>query len=220
MRIALCIQLLSLLAVQFLHFTDSKAIEVSSLEAREEDLADEAALDKRVIEDKDNQVETSAELEERGLGHEEYQFNNEVEVEMRDVSDDDLADFEEAAEEETEEKREDDMRFKLINRYGRTIRGSREGLLLFNGGTVCSDHFNDDAAHAICRSMGFGRAINFRSGLRYGRQQRKRNIEMDDVRCDGPWWRLCGSQIGHLHHDCNHHQDVFLTCRRRNGKAL
>ena len=170
MRIALCIRLLSLLAVQFLHFTDSKAIEVSSLEAGEEDLADEAALDKRVIEDKDNQVETSAEVEERGVGHEEYQFNNEVEVEV-EMRDDDLA--EEAAEEGTEEKREDDMRFKLINRYGRTIRGSREGLLLFNGGTVCSDHFNDDAAHAICRSMGFGRAINFRSGLRYGRQQRK-----------------------------------------------
>ena len=234
----LCIQILSLLAVQILHFTDGKAIEVSSLEAREEleDLAGEAALDKREMEDKDNQVEIAAEVEERGVGHEEYNFNNEVKVEMRE---DDLVDFEEAAEEETEEKREDGeyenskvedldartsfrksrrIRFKLVDRHGRRVRGENEGLLLAHGGTVCSDHFTYHSAHAICRLMGYAKAKAFREAENqdYREQQQRRGIQLDDVRCDKGRWTFCRTSDS-VSRNCRHNNDIALTCLRRKG---
>ena len=30
------------------------------------------------------------------------------------------------------------------------------GLLLYDGGTVCDDNFDDNAAHAICNELGLG----------------------------------------------------------------
>ena len=43
----------------------------------------------------------------------------------------------------------------LIDPAGNEITSSDGGLLLFEGGTVCNDNFNDNAALAICLEMGF-----------------------------------------------------------------
>ena len=54
MRKTLCIQLLALLALQFLHSTDCSALEESEIEVvslEKKDAAEEASLDKRETED-------------------------------------------------------------------------------------------------------------------------------------------------------------------------
>ena len=157
----LCIQLLSLLAVQLLDVTDGKAIEVFSLDAKD-DLADVVFLDIRKMEDNDNEVEIDEELEERELGHKVA------------MCEDDLVDFEWAAEEETVKKRDDHDRqksiqyeytkvedldarksrknpFKLVDEKGRRVTAENEGLLLYENGTVCTNLFNHLAADAICK---------------------------------------------------------------------
>ena len=100
--------------------------------------------------------------------------------------------------------------FKLLSSSGSLVTGQREGLLTYQQGTVCDDYFNMNAAHAICRVMGYAYAVRWRRGLRYGAQQSHRNIVMDDVRCRASWWNYCSYRT---RHNCNHHEDVFLTCR-------
>ena len=86
-----------------------------------------------------------------------------------------------------------------------------EGLLLYGGGTVCDDHFTDDAAHAICRELGFGKAISWRSGNFWGVIQDRKPIHLDDVQCSGD--RLWSSCSFSTTHNCGHGEDVFLTCQ-------
>jgi hypothetical protein len=45
-------------------------------------------------------------------------------------------------------------KFTLVNSTGNTLEDEEFGLLLINGGTVCNDEFDNNAAHAICNSMG------------------------------------------------------------------
>merc|ERR1719411_1727489 len=277
MKKTLCIQLLALLAIQFLHFTDGKAFEESenevlSLEKREEDVADEDSLDKRETEDQDNEVESEEyeeeemekrepeeeeqeeeyeeeEMEKREPEEDEEYEQEEEEVEKREPEDEALEyddeievekredDSEEAAAEETEEKREDaedsaesenteeenldaravQARFTLVDYRGRRISGQREGLLLFNGGTVCDDHFSTNSAHAICRTMGFSHATRYRSGLVYGSFQSRKPIRLDDVICSSSHWSSCRSNA---HHNCNHREDILLTCTGTGFKLL
>ncbi|KAL5267252.1 hypothetical protein ACHWQZ_G004326 [Mnemiopsis leidyi] len=101
--------------------------------------------------------------------------------------------------------------FKLLNSHGSVISGvRREGLLTYQHGTVCDDYFNYNAAHAICRLMGFAYAARWRHGQFYGTQQTHRRINMDDVRCGHSYWNYCSYRTSH---NCNHYEDVFLTCQ-------
>ena len=52
----------------------------------------------------------------------------------------------------------------LIDPAGNEINSSDSGLLLFEGGTVCDDGFNNYAALAICLEMGFGAARSWEGG--------------------------------------------------------
>ena len=52
----------------------------------------------------------------------------------------------------------------LIDPAGNQINSSDSGLLLFEGGTVCDDYFNDNAALAICLEMGFWKAGSWEGG--------------------------------------------------------
>ena len=287
MRKTLCIQLLALLAIQFLHFTDGKAFEeneVLSLEKREEDVADEDYLDKRETDDQDDELESEEEEEMQKREPEEQQYNEEEEMEKRepeedyeeeeemekrepeeeDYEEEDVEEVEkrepedealqyddeievekredvseETAAEETEEKREDvhaeetaesannevedldaraiQARFTLVDYRGRRIYGQREGLLLFNGGTVCDDYFNWNSAHAVCRTMGFAHASRYRSGLVYGSFQSRKTILLDNVRCSSTHWASCSSSS---HHNCNHREDILLTCTGTGFKLL
>ena len=206
-----------------------------SLEKREEGAAEEASLDKRETEvekkeEEKGEEEKEVEVKERETEDETNEFEDEEEIEKRED------DSEEA--EETEEKREDEeksdesenteledldarsviqSRFKLVDRKGRRIHNQREGLLLFNGGTVCDDHFSWNSAHAICRTMGFSRAKRYRSGLVYGKFQRRKPIRLDDVICSSSNWGLCRSKGTH---NCNHREDILLTCTGTGFKLL
>ena len=46
--------------------------------------------------------------------------------------------------------------FSIVDSEGNAITDGEFGLLLYNGGTVCDDGFNNNAANAICRFMGLG----------------------------------------------------------------
>ena len=112
--------------------------------------------------------------------------------------------------------------FKIVNHRGdETSAGS--GLVLFNGGTVCDDDFNDDAAAAICKKMGYDGShadwsvLKKDDGSTYGTFawsiQNTYDIKLDELDCSGPNWKEC--TFSHESHDCRHYEDVFLSC---NGK--
>ena len=226
MRKTLCIQLLALLALQLLHFTDGKPFdesknEILSQNMREEDVAEEASLSKRETEDQDDEVEENEEvqeresekndyeeeIEEREPEDEAYEFDDEEQMEKRDDEDDD--DSENTA---AEEKREE-SHFKLVNKKGRKISRRKEqwGLLLYRGGTVCGNHFNHLSAQSICRKLKYADASNYHRGLMFGKMQQSKPIKLKDVICDGANWNLCSS----TRTICTHHNDVFLLCKPR-----
>ena len=87
--------------------------------------------------------------------------------------------------------------------------GGETSLLLYKWGTVCNDHFDSNAADAICREMGH---TNARSRWNSGNDfsyQADYDISLDDVRCDSGDWSDCTYAETH---DCGHAQDVFLAC--------
>ena len=92
--------------------------------------------------------------------------------------------------------------------YYYVVTGQREGLLTYRHGTVCDDYFNYNAAHAICRVMGYAYATRWRHGQFYGSSQTRRRITMDDVRCRSSYWNYCSYRHSH---NCRHYEDVFLT---------
>ena len=100
--------------------------------------------------------------------------------------------------------------FKLVNRYGNVIDGENLGLLLYRGGTVCDDDFDDIAADAICRNMNYGRAIRWTTDEDFGNLHNNYDIKLDDVNCDTNEWESCSYSADY--HNCDHNEDVFLSC--------
>ena len=93
--------------------------------------------------------------------------------------------------------------------------GNQLGLLLYKGGTVCDDFFNDNAANAICKLMNFTSASRWTGAE--GKNfhiQRNYDIKLDDVECYGEDWKSCSYSE---YHNCGHGEDVFLSCK---GKVL
>ena len=87
--------------------------------------------------------------------------------------------------------------------------GGETSLLLYDGGTVCDDHFDSTAADAICRDMGYADvAGRWNSGI-YRDSQKDLGISLDDVRCGSADWSSC---IFSKTHNCGHSEDVFLAC--------
>ena len=82
------------------------------------------------------------------------------------------------------------------------------GLLLYKGGTVCDDNFDDNAANAICRQMRFEEATRWTSEESFGIQYNY-DIKLDDVSCGSEEWESCSFSE---EHNCAHHEDVFLSC--------
>ena len=89
-------------------------------------------------------------------------------------------------------------------------QGNQLGLLLFKGGTVCDDGFNDNAADAICKLMNFTSASRWSSadGVSFDIQSNY-NIKLDDVDCSSGEWEDCTYSENH---NCRHSKDVFLSC--------
>ena len=104
--------------------------------------------------------------------------------------------------------------FILFQLIGPTAGPTRDlGLLLYKGGTVCDDNFDDIAADAICRKMDYARSSGWQSGED---DQSRYEIKLDDVRCEDRHWENCSYETSH---NCGHSEDVFLSCTN-DGKHL
>merc|ERR1719232_70282 len=212
-------------------YEDEEKVEKRDPENEEEESEDEEKIKKRDPEEQEQDFESEQKIEKRDPEEEEEDSEDEEKVKKRDPE-------EEAREEAvSEEKREDTVesesetssqvedlktravqaRFTLVDYRGRRINGQREGLLLYNGGTVCDDLFNWNSAHAVCRTMGYTSATRYRSGLRYGTFQSRKRIGLDNVRCTSTHWAACTSTPNH---NCNHHEDILLTCRGTGFKLI
>ena len=88
------------------------------------------------------------------------------------------------------------------------MEGDKYGLLLYKGGTVCDDRFDDTAADAICRQLNFTRAESWTIELKFD-VQRDYDIKMDDIDCRSVDWIDCSFS---KRSDCGHNEDVFLKC--------
>ena len=100
--------------------------------------------------------------------------------------------------------------FTLINASGDEVEAGERGLLLYNRGTVCDDAFDDNAAGAICKVMGYESAASWTSGDQDFTIQNDFEIKMDEVQCVSDDWASCEFRTSH---DCSHNEDVFLVCR-------
>ena len=97
--------------------------------------------------------------------------------------------------------------------------GDQLGLLLYRGGTVCDDHFNDTAADAICKHLNFRRAEKWTVRESFDIQSEYR-ITLDDVQCGRAEWNYCQyseSDWRDISSSCSHSDNVFLSCT---GMAL
>ncbi|KAL5253611.1 hypothetical protein ACHWQZ_G013415 [Mnemiopsis leidyi] len=101
--------------------------------------------------------------------------------------------------------------FSLVDSNGEEVGVGERGLLLYNGGTVCDDSFNENSADAICREMGYSGSFLWVSGssYSYGERQTSLDITLDDVQCSDDDWDSCSYSTSH---NCGHSEDVFLTC--------
>ena len=100
--------------------------------------------------------------------------------------------------------------FTLIEEDGSAITSSyQEGLLLYNGGTVCNDYFSYNSGGAICKEMGFTGLYSWRNGNYWSSRQKTYNLTLDNVRCPSPDWSSCSYLTSH---DGDHREDVFLAC--------
>lgn len=111
-----------------------------------------------------------------------------------------------------------DGKIEQIKRYTRDIKlrpidsNYKKGILMvkYQGqwGTVCDDEFGSNEARSACHSLGFsgGSFINYNAGL-------TATILMDNVSCSSTTQNfLTCSHGGWGTHNCNHNEDVLLTC--------
>ena len=78
---------------------------------------------------------------------------------------------------------------------------------------MCDDSFNENAADAVCREMGFDRSISWNSHTTWIMQSQY-DIKLDDVTCGRGSWTSCSYSETH---NCGHSEDVFVSCK---GKKL
>lgn len=101
--------------------------------------------------------------------------------------------------------------FSLVNEDGEIIPNHlmQTGLLLYTDKTVCDDAFNENAADAICRELGYDESFSWESD-NFWSMQSDLEIGLDEVFCSSDSWGTCSYEY---EHDCSHSEDVFLTCR-------
>ena len=98
------------------------------------------------------------------------------------------------------------------------MRAGQLGLLLYQGGTVCNEYFNNQSAEAICRQMNLTSAIRWETG-------RKSDFQYDyeivmKIGCPDVVWEPKRCLFPHEMYfsDYNrftcgdHNSDVFLEC--------
>ena len=83
-----------------------------------------------------------------------------------------------------------------------------EGLLLYNGGTVCGDGFSDNSADAICRLLGYFGHFSWSIGSKWEIQSNY-EIKLSDIQCSIGDWTTCSFSTTQ---NCDHSEDIFLAC--------
>ena len=99
----------------------------------------------------------------------------------------------------------------MVDEKGKIVQDS--GLLLWNGGLVCSTSFYTNEAVAICRELGFNvngaKAYNLDGSWKI---QRKLQVKMHSVDCtESKDWEDCEFK-GRLHKKKCRTSHVHLTC--------
>ena len=97
--------------------------------------------------------------------------------------------------------------FHIVDESGN--KGGTYGLLLYNGGTVCDDGFDQNAADAICSLLGYAASNSEWDSEYKWSNQYIYKITMDDVKCPTSSWSSCRYSDSN---DCGHNEDVFLGC--------
>ena len=105
---------------------------------------------------------------------------------------------------ETEEKL-----FTLIDSDGNPVEEKQFGLLLYRGGTVCDDGFDDIAAEAVCRQIKSSYSMLEWTTAETFDIQNNLDINLNDVQCNSTDWGSCEYSE---EHNCGHGEDVFLSC--------
>ena len=104
--------------------------------------------------------------------------------------------------------------FTLVDSDGNPVEGQQLGLLLYRGGTVCDDGFNDIAAEAVCRHINSSYSmLEWTIGETFDIQNNL-DINLDDVLCNSTDWGSCEYSE---ENNCGHGEDVFLTCENAKG---
>ena len=104
--------------------------------------------------------------------------------------------------------------FTLVDMEGNEIAEKEQlGLVLYRGGTVCSDqgYFSYTAADAICKEMNFTRAKRWTTQESFDIQNRYR-INLCYVWCKSAEWESCSYSSYYYSRNCVHSKDVFLSC--------
>ncbi|KAK2162812.1 hypothetical protein LSH36_91g05013 [Paralvinella palmiformis] len=103
----------------------------------------------------------------------------------------------------------------LIRLIGGTARGSGTVVVYHNRkwGKVCDDGWNLDAAHVVCKSLGFARALMAATASHFGGDFSDYDFWLDDVRCAGSEMRLTECQHASWGvHNCHHNENAGVFC--------
>lgn len=78
-------------------------------------------------------------------------------------------------------------------------------------GTVCDDYFKIQAAHVVCRSLGYQGALQVRPRAAFGAGSGQ--ILMDDVTCLSSEISILEcAYVNSNSHNCGHYEDVGVIC--------